>query len=82
MTVSWSNNSHPTGVIIPVYGFPTFPLTAKGVQSKGQSANSANSSTNPIFISSANPILRLLSRLRAMKLVFQMQTLVYMDKPS
>ena len=30
-TVSWSNNSHPTGVVKPVYGIPTFPLTAKAV---------------------------------------------------
>ena len=25
-TVSWSNDSHPTGVAKPVYGIPTFPL--------------------------------------------------------
>ena len=30
-TVSWSNDSHPTGVVKPVYGIPTFPLTAKAV---------------------------------------------------
>ena len=30
-TVSWSNNSHPTGVVKSVYGYPTFPLTAKAV---------------------------------------------------
>ena len=30
-TVSWSNNSHPAGVVKPVYGYPTFPLTAKAV---------------------------------------------------
>ena len=30
-TVSWSNNSHPTGVIKPVYERSTFPLTAKAV---------------------------------------------------
>ena len=30
-TVSWSNNSHPTGVVKPVNGIPTFPLTAKAV---------------------------------------------------
>ena len=30
-TVSWSNNSHPTGVVKPVYWYPTFPLTAKAV---------------------------------------------------
>ena len=29
------NHSHPTGVIKPVYGIPTFPLTAKAVLSKG-----------------------------------------------
>ena len=27
--VSWSNNSHPTGVVKPVYERSTFPLTAK-----------------------------------------------------
>ena len=26
-----SNNSHPTGVVKPVYGYPTFPLTTKAV---------------------------------------------------
>ena len=26
-TVSWSNNSHQTGIVKPVYGYPTFPLT-------------------------------------------------------
>ena len=31
----WSNNSHPTGVVKPVYGIPNFPLTAKAVSSKG-----------------------------------------------
>ena len=30
-TVSWSNNSYPTGVVKPVYGYPTFPLPAKAV---------------------------------------------------
>ena len=30
-TVSWSNNSHPTGVVKPVYGYPTFPLTTTAV---------------------------------------------------
>ena len=29
--VSWSNDSHPTDVVKPVYGIPTFPLTAKAV---------------------------------------------------
>ena len=29
--VSWSNESQPTGVGKPVYGIPTFPLTAKAV---------------------------------------------------
>ena len=28
-TVSWSNSSHPTGVVRPVYERSTFPLTAK-----------------------------------------------------
>ena len=31
MTVSWSNNSHLTGVVKPVYGYPTFPLTTTAV---------------------------------------------------
>ena len=31
VAVSWSNDSHPTGVIKPVYGIPTFQLTAKSV---------------------------------------------------
>ena len=35
-TVSWSNDSHPTGVVKSVYGIPTFPLTTKAVQSKRQ----------------------------------------------
>ena len=30
-TVSWSKSSHPTGVVKPVYGYPTFTLTAKAV---------------------------------------------------
>ena len=30
-TVSWSNNSHPTGVVKSVYGYQIFPLTAKAV---------------------------------------------------
>ena len=30
-TVSWGVDSHPTGVVEPVYGIPTFPLTAKAV---------------------------------------------------
>ena len=34
-TVSWSNTSHPTGVVQPVYERPTFPLTATAVQSNG-----------------------------------------------
>ena len=29
--VSWVNNSHPTGVVKPVYGIPTLPLTTKAV---------------------------------------------------
>ena len=31
MAVNWSNKSHPTGVVKPVYGIQTFPLTAKVV---------------------------------------------------
>ena len=34
-TVSWSNSSHQTGVVKPVYERSTFPLTATAVQSKG-----------------------------------------------
>ena len=30
-TVSWSNSSHPTGVVKPVYERSTFPITAKVV---------------------------------------------------
>ena len=30
-TVSWGSDSHPAGVVKPVYGIPTFPLTAKAV---------------------------------------------------
>ena len=30
-TVNSGNDSHPTGVVKPVYGIPTFPLTAKAV---------------------------------------------------
>ena len=30
-TVSWGNDSDPTGVVKTVYGIPTFPLTAKAV---------------------------------------------------
>ena len=30
-TVSWGNDSHLAGVVKPVYGIPTFPLTAKAV---------------------------------------------------
>ena len=34
-TVSWSNDSYPTGVVKRVNGIPTFPLIAKALQSKG-----------------------------------------------
>ena len=30
-TVSWGYDIHPTGVVKPVYGIPTFPLTTKAV---------------------------------------------------
>ena len=30
-TVGWSNNSHPTGMVKPVYGYPTLPLTTTAV---------------------------------------------------
>ena len=38
-TVSRGNDSHPTGVVKPVYGILTFPLTEKAVQSKGHTFN-------------------------------------------
>ena len=38
-TVSWGNDSHPIGEVKPVYGIPTFPLTAKPLQSKGHIKN-------------------------------------------
>ena len=34
-TVSWSNTSHQTGLVKPVYGYSNFPLTTKAVLSKG-----------------------------------------------
>ena len=34
-TVSRGYDCHPTGMVEPVYDIPTFPLTAKAVQSKG-----------------------------------------------
>ena len=30
-TVSWGNDSHHTGMVKPVYGILTFPLTTKAV---------------------------------------------------
>ena len=30
-TVSWGNDSHQTGEVKPIYGIPTFPITAKAV---------------------------------------------------
>ena len=30
-TVSWDNDSHPTGMVKPIYGIRTFPLTTKAV---------------------------------------------------
>ena len=35
-TVSFRYDNHSNGVVKPEYGVPTFPLTAKAVQSKGQ----------------------------------------------
>ena len=40
--------SNPTGVVKPVYGIPTFPLTAKAVQSKGHTFK--NIVNNPPYI--------------------------------
>ena len=39
-TVSWSNDSHPTGVVKPLYSIPTFPLTTHTVLSKGHTSPS------------------------------------------
>ena len=36
MTVRWSNKSHSTGLVKLVYGYQTFPLTAKAMLSKGR----------------------------------------------
>ena len=38
-TVSWSNSSHPTGVVKPVYEHSTFPLITTAVYSKGHTFN-------------------------------------------
>ena len=35
-TVSWGNNIHPTGVVKPVYGIQTFPLTQKQCNKKNK----------------------------------------------
>ena len=35
-TASLINNHHPTSRVKPEYGYPTFPLTAKVVYSKGR----------------------------------------------
>ena len=35
MTISRSNDTHQTGVVLPVYRIPIFPIIAKTVQSKG-----------------------------------------------
>ena len=40
-TVSWSNSSHPTGMVKPVYERSTFPLTATAVLSKGHTFKTA-----------------------------------------
>ena len=34
-TVSWSNSSHPTGVVKPIYERSTFSLTTTALLSKG-----------------------------------------------
>ena len=31
-TGSWGNDSHPTGVVKPVNGIPTFPLSVKAIK--------------------------------------------------
>ena len=36
-------DSHPTGVVKPVYGIPTFPLTTKAVEPKGHIQKNAQS---------------------------------------
>ena len=40
--VSWSNDSHPTGVVKPIYGVPTFPLITQAPLSKGQTFKNVN----------------------------------------
>ena len=35
-TVSWGSDSHPSGVVKPVYGIPTFPLTAKAEKTQNE----------------------------------------------
>ena len=40
--------SNPTGVVKPVYGIPTFPLTAKAVLSKGHTFK--NFVNNPPYV--------------------------------
>ena len=46
-TVSWSNNSHPTGVVKPVYGYPTFPLPQKPCYQKDTHLKICN---NPPYV--------------------------------
>ena len=48
-TVSWGNDSHPTGVVKPVNGIPTFPLTAN-VLSKGHNEDSNNGSFSQVSV--------------------------------
>ena len=38
-TVSWSNDRYPTGVVKPINGIPTFPLTAKLCNQKDTNLN-------------------------------------------
>ena len=44
--VSWSSNSHPTGVIKPIYGYPTFLITAKAVLNESASSERPLSTAN------------------------------------
>ena len=34
-TVTWTNDSHPTGVVKSIYGYPTSTLNGKPMQAKG-----------------------------------------------
>ena len=43
--VSWGDDSNPIGVVKPVCGIPSFPLTTKAVKSKWHTFNTQNTNT-------------------------------------